>query len=365
MRPLFHPRLIHGPFGDPGLYVRRLYQRTALLFDVGDLHGLGARDLLKVSHVFVSHTHMDHFIGFDQLVRLMLGRPKRIRVFGPAPLLPQLASRLASYSWNLVGSYDERLVLEVTQLHGDCLERAVLDCRDGFRQPVTEDAGPFHGWICEEPTFKVRAVLLDHKIPSMGFCLEEPRHVQILKGKLQAHGLSPGPWLRGLREAILMEERDDRPVAVAPLNRGPLPLGWLRDHLVRISPGQRIAYVADAGCTEENRDRIRSLASGADVLFIEAAFLEEDRDRADSTAHLTALQAGRIAEEAGVKRVVPFHFSPKYEPDAARLLAEVERGFREGGNTGCRGQGSGKRPWKNREEQCKLQTANCKVQIEE
>jgi len=96
MRPLFHPRLINGPFGDPGLYVGCLHQGMALLFDAGGLYSVSPGNLLKVSHVFVSHTHMDHFIGFDHLVRLMLGRSKRLRVFGPSPIIEQVVSRLAS-----------------------------------------------------------------------------------------------------------------------------------------------------------------------------------------------------------------------------------------------------------------------------
>ena len=63
MRPSFLPRLVNGPFGDPGLFVPLTFQKRALLFDLGDLSRLSPGDLLKTSHVFVSHTHMDHFAG--------------------------------------------------------------------------------------------------------------------------------------------------------------------------------------------------------------------------------------------------------------------------------------------------------------
>jgi len=83
MRPDLHPRLVNDRFGDPGLFVEMLHRREALLFDMGDLSQLAARDLLRVSHVFVTHMHIDHFIGFDALLRVSVGREKRIVMVGP------------------------------------------------------------------------------------------------------------------------------------------------------------------------------------------------------------------------------------------------------------------------------------------
>ncbi len=48
MRPSLHPRLVNGRFGDPGLFVEMLHRRGALLFDLGDLAPLSARELIRV-----------------------------------------------------------------------------------------------------------------------------------------------------------------------------------------------------------------------------------------------------------------------------------------------------------------------------
>lgn len=76
--------------------------------------------------------------------------------------------------------------------------------------------------------------------------------------------------------------------------------------------GQKIAYVTDAADNPANRDAIIGLARHADLLFIEGAFTQADAALAAERAHLTTVAARRIAREAGVRRIEPFHFSPRY-----------------------------------------------------
>ena len=94
--------LVNDPFGDPGLLVQFLFQKRSLLFDLGDISPLSNAELLKVSHVFVSHTHIDHFIGFDRLLRTFFGREKTLTFYGPENFIKNVEGKLAGFTWNLV-----------------------------------------------------------------------------------------------------------------------------------------------------------------------------------------------------------------------------------------------------------------------
>jgi ribonuclease Z len=106
----------------------------------------------------------------------------------------------------------------------------------------------------------------------------------------------------------------------------PMPLGILRK-AITVTPGQKVAYVTDAADTSANRAAIIALALNADLLFIEAAFARADAQLAAERAHLTTDAAGRLARAAGVRRVEPFHFSPRYSGQEARMLNEVMAAF--------------------------------------
>jgi ribonuclease Z len=106
-------------------------------------------------------------------------------------------------------------------------------------------------------------------------------------------------------------------------------LGVLRAEALRIVPGQKIAYVTDAIYHAANAAAIVDLARGADWLFIEATFARDEEERAAERYHLTSAQAGRLARRAGAKRLVPFHFSPKYSDEGDRLAREAQEAFEE------------------------------------
>ena len=173
MRPSFHPRLVNGPFDDPTLFIPFLFINRAMMFDLGDITALSPRDILKISHVFITHTHMDHFVGFDRLLRLHLGREKSLFLYGPQGVRQNVEGKLAGYSWNLVENYSNRFALNVIEVLPDRLITSQYMCHKKFVGTQEATTTSFKKILLEEPVFTVSAVPLDHGIPCLGLTLEE------------------------------------------------------------------------------------------------------------------------------------------------------------------------------------------------
>ncbi len=169
MTPSFSSYLVNDPFGDPGLYVEIKWARRALLFDLGQNEALGPTRLLRATEIFVSHTHMDHFIGFDRVLRVALGRGKRLRLHGPPGLIANVSGKLRGYTWNLVDGYP--LTIDVYEFHPQETRCATFLAHEGFvpqeSRPVRSDhqsfTAPFP--VFNDPMFTVRATALNHRIP--------------------------------------------------------------------------------------------------------------------------------------------------------------------------------------------------------
>lgn len=319
MKPSFHTRLLNDPFEDPGLYVRFLREGRALLFDIGFTSSLSVRDALKISDIFVSHTHIDHFIGFDNILRLHLKKESPLRFYGPEGFIGHIEGKLRSYTWNLIGDYP--LVMEVSEVNEKVITKAVFKAENSFKR---EDMGtvPFEGILIKDSSFKVLAAVLNHQIPCLAFCLEEDYHINIDKAKLNSLNLPVGPWLGELKDAI----RKNISNSVFRIKGEEFTFAELKD-IASITKGQKISYVVDALGSEENIRDIVDLTKGSDTLYIEAYFLDKDRERAKERCHLTAKEAGRIARKAGVRKLVVFHFSPKYMDTPEELVKEAEEEF--------------------------------------
>ncbi len=335
MKSGIQPALINDPFGDPGLLVQFLLQKRVLLFDLGDLSAVSNGTLLKVSHVFVSHTHIDHFIGFDRLLRTFFGRETTLTIFGPENIIQNVAGKLAGFTWNLVELYSESLTIEVVEVRQSGLLKGTFRAIDRFKL-CDEKQEPFEkdGLIVEDPAFSVHTAILEHRVPCLGFALQEKPHININKDKLQSMKAEPGPWLNELKQSVLGSEPDATLITVPLRESGgsqgfrDIPLGQLKGDLVEVFPGQKIGYVVDTVFNDRNRKKIVKLVESADVFFCESPFLADEEARGQERCHLTSRQAGTLAREAGVKQLQVFHFSRRHMPHLERFYKEAEDAFR-------------------------------------
>ena len=338
MASSFAPRLVNGPFGDPGLLVEMRWQGAAVLFDLGRNDGLPAAELLKVSHVFVSHTHMDHFIGFDRMLRLFLNRDRRLYLYGPEGIADCVGGKLRGYVWNLTESYT--FVIDVTEVTATGCKRAVFRASTGFEREDTEllpaqsakpdpKDPPGTPVLIDDGKFRVRAAITNHKIPCLAFAIDEPTHLNVDAESLATQGLAPGRWLKDLKDALREELPDETPITVQLPGRieGERSLGSLRS-LVQITPGQKLGYIVDTRFMPENLAVLLPVMHKSDVLYCESPFLDEDRDQAAMRYHLTAAEAGTIGRMSRAGRLKVFHYSPRYQGRGDMLRQEAEAAFR-------------------------------------
>ena len=326
MRTLFHPALLHPPTGDPGAWVDLLDEGRALLIDLPAIEHVPARKLLRVAHVVVTHTHMDHFVGFDHLLRIALGRDEPLTVTGPEGFLASVRGRIGAYTWNLIERYPVRLTAQ--ELAGGLLRREVYTGESRMR-PVPLPDLPSSGVVHAERAFRIEVAALDHGIPVLGVALREVEHLAVNRDRLERRGLVPGEWLRELKDAI---RRGESPATGIDARRADGSLerttvGELMDEMIVRGPGQVVSYVTDVVGTEENLNRAAELGRDADLILCEAAFLDADRDLAFQRKHLTARQAGELARRAGAKRLAVFHLSPRYEGREAEIFEEARDAF--------------------------------------
>ncbi|MGF6935562.1 ribonuclease Z [Paraburkholderia sp. UCT70] len=330
MHALFEPWLVNDAFGDPGVYVDFRDERRGLLFDLGDIARLLPRQLMRISHVFVTHTHMDHFSGFDHLLRVTLGRKAGIVMFGGPNFLAQIEHKLSAYTWNVVHRYEVELVIDAREIGVDGGgQRALFSSRRRFAPETVPSFDRSGDVVYDEATFRERGRFVDHGIPCVAYVLEEKARVNVAKDRLATLGVSTGGWLRELKHAVLTGAPDEAIIDMRWRDRRgehamTRQVGEPRHLILDIVPGQRIGYVTDLRYTEPNIETLSQLMHDVDLLLIESVFLDEDKAHGLRKNHLTARQAGLIARRIGARAVVPFHFSPRYEGRSAALIAEVQ-----------------------------------------
>ena len=321
MRPSFLARLVNGPLFDPVVFIRLLNRNTSLLFDCGRIGNLSNREILSIDSIFISHPHMDHFMGFDHVLRVILHRERPLNLYGPEGIADKVISKLNSYTWNLAGDYPLEVMIHEVRDH-DILTRSAR-AGDAFK-PSMPSSSPRRGaTIATNLFYSVDASVLDHHMPCLGFVLKEPFHININAARIAELGYTRGPWIGELKGLIFAECMDDYIDVPAITGNRRIKVHELFMELVITSAGQKIGYFTDIRASGDNLKRIRELAGNMDILFIEAYYLAEREQQAHEKAHLTAREAGLIAGMVKARKVVPMHISPRYHDRIDEVMGEL------------------------------------------
>jgi ribonuclease Z len=255
-----------------------------LLFDCGEG---SQRQMVRfgtgfgVDAVFFTHFHADHYLGIIGFLRTlgMNGREQPLTLHGPAP-----ARRLLHQAVHLGV---ERLDFPVE----------IKELRDGDR--------------VERGSYEVRAVGVDHRVNALGYVIEEhERPGRFDVQQALARGVQSGPDFGKLQRGQAVVTASGRTVQPDEV----------------LGPARAGRKLVISGDTRPCRS-LTEAARGADLLVHESTFSDDEQERAKETRHSTAREAGQVAREAGVQRLVLTHLSSRHDTDPARLLAQAREEF--------------------------------------
>jgi ribonuclease Z len=227
--------------------------------------GLGFK---RLNRILLTHGHLDHILGLGGLVSTFARweAMERLEIYGGR--------------WALQRVYD--------LIYGVVLRGARPSMEIDFVEVEP-------GVILEDNEFEVIAFPVSHRGPSLGYLFREKSRRPFLADRAEALNVPQGPERSRLVAGESVELSDGRVIHPDDV----------------LGPPERHASLAHVGDTGEIVDLVEHV-HGADLLVIEATYLERDAELADQFDHLTAAQAARLAREADVHQLVLTHISRRY-----------------------------------------------------
>lgn len=323
------PTFYAGLLDDPVLYVKIRPLGRGILFDCGQIHHLAKRVLRSLDAVFISHAHMDHFMGLDTLTRNVHVAPRTIELFGPPGLAERTASKLAGYDWNLTEAH--WCSYRVHEVHVEKIASFRLPGSEGFPL-LDEGTHPRNGTLIYRNDFvRVDAALCDHRIPTLAFRITEREPFVVDDTRISDAGLARGPWLRRLKQLFFAGQLEDTPIRVLKRSAEDettevtFNAAALYDRIRRPQEPASIGYVTDIGFTAENRQTIGNLLRGVTWLACECTFLAAEKEKARASYHLCTDDLNALLAELRPDFALPMHLSKSYLGETGRLYEEMSR----------------------------------------
>ncbi len=321
------PTFFAGLLDDPVLYLKVRPLGRALLIDCGQIHHLAKRVLKSLDAVFVTHGHMDHFMGIETLTRNVHVSPRTVAIYGPPGIAEKLTHKLRGYDWNLTETYWGSY--RVHEIFPGRTATWLLPGPEGFPLQSEGDRPRSGRTIYRNRFLQVEAEQGDHKIPVLMLRITERRAFEVKPEKLAEAGLVPGDWLREMNRRFFRNGLDSAPLRVLR-RRGEGSVeeevedvaGLYREICGEQTPAS-LGYLTDVGFTPENREKIRALLGGVTLLIGECAYLAEDEERARRSFHLCTSDVNRLLTELRPAFFLPMHMSKNYLGRSHRLYDEL------------------------------------------
>ena len=236
----------------------------------------------RISHIFISHLHGDHYFGLIGLISSMhlLGRKKDLHIHAHKELKEIIDLQLRSSD---------------TELNFPL-----------FFHPIPED---LEGVIFEDDNIKVSNLLLDHSIKCSGFVFEEIRSKRkIIKSEVEKLNV-PYDKMKSLKNGVDWINKKGEIIPNEQLT-------------IENSKPHTYAFCSDTRYNEQLISKIE----GVDLLYHETTFKKDLEERAFQTGHSTTLQAASIARRSNVKSLLIGHYSQRYR-DFQELADESKEIF--------------------------------------
>jgi ribonuclease Z len=319
------PTFFAGLFDDPLLLVRVRPSGRALLFDCGKIHHLAKRVYTSLDAIFISHAHMDHFMGMDSVIRHSHASPRTIDIFGPPGLSGRMAHKFGCYDWNLADTFWGNF--RVGEVSGERIA-STLYC--GPQAFAARPDGERSGAIYQNRYLSVTGASCEHRIEVLAYRIDEGPSFAIDEHRMSEAGVVKGGWLKNMEKLFHDGTMEESPIQVcfqagsAVEERSEPDAGALYRRIRKIEEPASIGYVTDIGFSEENLEKLAGLVDKVTLLVCECAFLARDREKARLSRHLCTTDLNFLLERLRPRYVLPMHFSKTYQGERASLYREIE-----------------------------------------